>query len=172
MEPVRVGQLAELPEDAARRLKEKRPDEGVPAWAFRFLQSVPEVTMTLSGMSNEEQVRENIATYEKDLPLDEEERALILSIADEMIRRTAVPCTACHYCVSHCPMELDIPRLLKLYNEGAAEGAGDFIVPMALAALPPEKQPSACIGCGSCMVVCPQTIRIPDYMEKLAANTF
>ena len=117
MEPVRGGQLAALrPEDEAR-LKAARPDEGVPAWAFCFLQSMPGVTVTLSGMSSLQQVRDNIATFEQHKPLSEEEMRLVLSIADGMIRRTAVPCTACHYCVSHCPKHLPIPDLLKLYNE-------------------------------------------------------
>ena len=78
---------------------------------------MPGVTVTLSGMSSLQQVRDNIATFEQHKPLSEEEMRLVLSIADGMIRRTAVPCTACHYCVSHCPKHLPIPDLLKLYNE-------------------------------------------------------
>lgn len=172
MEPVRGGQLASLSPDAEQRLRAARPEEGIPAWAFRFLQSIPEVTMTLSGMSNEDQMKENIATYEEARPLNGQEKELILQIADDMISKTAVPCTACHYCVSHCPQGLDIPKLLKLYNEGKAAGAGDFIVPMTLMTLPDDKKPDACIACGSCMVVCPQSIRIPEYMQKLANNEF
>lgn len=172
MEPVRGGQLAKLPEDAEAKLKAARPDESIPAWAFRFLQGIPEVTMTLSGMSSIQQMKENIATYEEANLLSEEETALILGIADDMIRRTAVPCTACRYCVSKCPQGLEIPNLLKLYNEGAAEGPGGFIVPMRLGAMPAEKRPNACIKCHSCEVVCPQGIAIPDYLEKLAKGEF
>ena len=168
MEPVRGGQLASLaPEDEAR-LKAARPNEGVPAWAFRFLQSLPDVTVTLSGMSNLQQVKENIATYEQAKPLNEQETALVLSIADGMIRRTTVPCTACHYCVSHCPKHLPIPDLLKLYNEAMVAGSGMFIAPMALSAIPAEHQPSACIACHSCEKVCPQQIHIPDALADFA----
>ena len=168
MEPVRGGQLASLaPEDEAR-LKAARPDEGVPAWAFRFLQSLPDVTVTLSGMSNLQQVKENIATYEQAKPLNEQEMALVLSIADGIIRRTTVPCTACHYCVSHCPKHLPIPDLLKLYNEAMVAGSGMFIAPMALSAIPAEHQPSACIACHSCEKVCPQQIHIPDALADFA----
>ena len=168
MEPVRGGQLASLaPEDEAR-LKAARPDEGVPAWAFRFLQSLPDVTVTLSGMSNLQQVKENIATYEQAKPLNEQEMALVLSIADDMIHRTTVPCTACHYCVSHCPKHLPIPDLLKLYNEAMVAGSGMFIAPMALSAIPAEHQPSACIACHSCEKVCPQQIHIPDALADFA----
>ena len=168
MEPVRGGQLASLaPEDEAR-LKAARPDEGVPAWAFRFLQSLPDVTVTLSGMSNLQQAKENIATYEQAKPLNEQETALVLSIADDMIHRTTVPCTACHYCVSHCPKHLPIPDLLKLYNEAIVAGSGMFIAPMALSAIPAEHQPSACIACHSCEKVCPQQIHIPDALADFA----
>lgn len=168
MEPVRGGQLATLNDDAAAKLKAARPDEEVPAWAFRFIQSIPSVTMTLSGMSSMQQLKDNIATYEESKPLSDEEMELILGIADEMIRKTTVPCTGCHYCVSHCPMELDIPFLLKLYNESMAEGTGNFIAPMALASIDKDKQPECCINCQACMQVCPQTIHIPEELAKFA----
>ncbi len=170
MEPVRGGQLATLSDENAAKLKALRPDEDVPAWAFRFLQSIPGVTMTLSGMSDMEQVRANIKTYETDKPLNDEEMAVILGIADEMIDKTTVPCTACHYCVSHCPMGLDIPFLLKLYNEAMVAGSGVFIAPMALASVASDKQPECCISCHSCEQVCPQTIKIPEHLAKFAAK--
>lgn len=93
---------------------------------------------------------------------------LILSIADEMIARTTVPCTGCHYCVTKCPKKLDIPFLLKLYNEAMVAGSGDFIAPMALSALDADKQPECCIRCHSCEKVCPQTIHISEELAKFA----
>ncbi len=170
MEPVRGGQLATLSEEDAAKLKEARPDEGIPAWAFRFLQSIPEVTVILSGMSDMDQVKDNIRTFEDSRPLDEREMSLILGIADEMISRTTVPCTGCHYCVSHCPKGLDIPFLLKLYNEAMVAGSGDFIAPMALASIDADKQPECCISCHSCEKVCPQTIHIPEHLSRFAAK--
>lgn len=168
MEPVRGGQLAALPEDAAAKLKAARPQEGVPAWAFRFLQSFPSVTVTLSGMSNMQQLADNIKTYEESRPLSDKEMELILGIADEMIRKTAVPCTGCHYCVSKCPRNIDIPFMLKLYNESVADGPGAFIAPMALASVDADKQPECCINCHSCEKVCPQAIHIPEELAKFA----
>ena len=170
MEPVRGGQLATLSEEDAAKLKEARPDEGIPAWAFRFLQSIPEVTVILSGMSDMDQVKANISTFEESKPLNEKEMSLILGIADEMISRTTVPCTGCHYCVSHCPKGLDIPFLLKLYNEAMVAGSGDFIAPMALASIDADKQPECCISCHSCEKVCPQTIHIPEHLSRFAAK--
>lgn len=171
MEPLRGGKLAKLPEEAEKELKKMRPEENIPAWAFRYLQTIPNVTMILSGMSNFEQVRDNIATFETEKPLSGEEMEKLLSIAGGMLGQT-LPCTACHYCVSHCPKELDIPMLLELYNEHCFTGGG-FMAPMALMAVPEEKHPHACIGCRSCEAVCPQQINVSeamaDFAEKLKA---
>ncbi len=169
MEPVRGGMLAKLKKEKFAGLKKLRPDESAAAWAFRFLQTIPEVVVTLSGMSDIEQMKENIKTYETEKPLNEEERKAIEAVADSMIRGTAVPCTACHYCTSHCPQGLDIPSLLALYNEHSVSGGG-FIAPMALMAVPAEKQPSACVGCRSCEAVCPQQIKISETLADFVAK--
>lgn len=167
MEPLRGGKLSSLNQEDEEKLKALRPQEGIPAWAFRFLQSIPGVTMVLSGMSNMEQLKDNIHTYEEEKPLNEKEMEILLEIAKGMVDKIALPCTACRYCVSHCPQGLDIPSLLALYNEHCFTGGG-FLAPMALSALPKEKQPSACIGCGSCQSVCPQQIEIPKAMADFA----
>ena len=84
-----------------------------------------------------------------------------------MLSEKTLPCTACHYCVSHCPMELAIPELIALYNEHAFTGGG-FIAPMLLGMYPEDKKPSACIGCRSCETVCPQNIKISEMMSDFA----
>lgn len=166
MEPLRGGKIARLPEKEEAILKGLRPEEGIPAWAFRFLQSIPEVTVVLSGMSDMGQLKDNVRTFEKDLPLNEKEMETLLSVADGMLNGR-LPCTACHYCTSHCPQGLDIPSLLELYNEHSFTGGG-FIAPMALMAMPKEKRPSACVGCRSCEAVCPQQIKISEVMKDFA----
>ncbi len=143
-----------------------RPEEEIPAWAFRFLQSIEGVTMILSGMSDFKQVQDNIKTFSTEKPLSKEEMDTLLGIADGILSRR-LPCTACHYCTSHCPKGLDIPGLIKLYNEHNFTGGG-FIAPMALMAVPEEKHPSACIGCRSCEAVCPQQIKISEAMSDFA----
>lgn len=168
MEPLRGGRLAKLPEKDAEILRDLRSDEGVPAWAFRFLQTLPEVKVILSGMSNLEQLKENIRTFETDKLLSEKEMETLLSVAGGMLNGT-LPCTACHYCTSHCPKGLDIPMLLNLYNEHSFSGGG-FLAPMALSAVPQEKQPSACIGCRSCEKVCPQQIKISEAMADFGVK--
>ena len=169
MEPLRGGRLARLSEEEAAPLKAMRPEETVPAWAFRFLQSVPGVTVILSGMSNLDQMKENLATFREEKPLSSAEMDKLLETARGMTGKTALPCTACHYCVSHCPQGLDIPSLLALYNEHSFTGGG-FLAPMALSAIPADKQPSACIGCRSCEAVCPQQLKISEAMADFAAK--
>ena len=170
MEPLRGGRLAKLGESHTRRLNALRPDEATPAWAFRFLQTIPEVTMILSGMSNMAQLQDNVHTFETEKPLTEGELSELMEIADEILGRKALPCTACRYCTDHCPQGLDIPGLIGLYNEHNFTEGG-FIAPMALTAYPEEKKPSACVGCRSCEAVCPQQIKISevmkDFTEKL-----
>ena len=169
MEPVRGGKLAKLSDEHQQRLKALRPDEDVPAWAFRFLESMPEVKMILSGMSDEQQLCDNIKTFEEARPLDEKEMETILQIAEELAGEKSVPCTACHYCTEHCPQGLDIPRLIELYNEHlltTKAGLLGFIAPMAMSAIPEDKRPAACLHCGSCEQVCPQQIGISDVMTE------
>ena len=167
MEPLRGGRLATLGAESEAVLKAFRPDESVPAWAFRYLQSIPGVTVILSGMSDMSQLQENIGTFQEYKPLGDEEMRAITSIADKMVSQKILPCTACHYCVSHCPQGLDIPKLLSLYNEHSFTKGG-FIAPMAMDALPNDKKPSACIGCRSCEAVCPQQIKISEAMADFS----
>ena len=170
MEPVRGGKLVSLEEEYEKVLKEARPEASTVEWAFRFLQTIPDVGMTLSGMSNFEQLRQNIATYETEKPLNEQEWNTILGVAHAMTEKHTLPCTACRYCTTNCPMELDIPMLIDLYNEFNYSGGG-FVPPMVIRSLPEGKRPAACIGCRACEAVCPQNIKISemmsDFTEKL-----
>ena len=169
MEPLRGGKLAKLDPGSEAELKALRPDETVPGWAFRFLQSIPSVKMILSGMSNSEQLEQNLKTFETDRPLSDDEMKALLGIAKRMLSAGTVPCTACHYCVSHCPQGLDIPHLISLYNEHVYTGGG-FIAPMALGALPDDKKPQACLQCRSCEQVCPQQIAISEVLADFSAR--
>ena len=170
MEPVRGGKLVSLEEGYEKILKEARPDASVVEWAFRFLQTIPDVGMTLSGMSNFEQLRQNIATYETEKPLNGAEWNMLLGVAQKMTEKDTLPCTACRYCTTNCPMELDIPMIIDLYNEFNYSGGG-FVPPMVIRSLPEDKRPAACIGCRACESVCPQNIKISemmsDFTEKL-----
>ncbi len=167
MEPLRGGKLAKASDEKAAALRAMRPEETIPAWAFRFLQSIPGVTMVLSGMSNMEQLKENIATWSVDAPLTQQEFDALVAIADEETKRGGLPCTACHYCTSHCPKALPIPELIALYNEHKITGGG-FIAPMAVGSMPEDKRPANCVGCRSCEQVCPQRIKISEMMKDFS----
>ena len=169
MEPLRGGRLAKLTEGERAVLKELRPQESVPAWAFRFLQTIPSVVVTLSGMSDLAQTKANLETFSTEAPLSDMEWEAVLALGRSMTGPAALACTACRYCVSRCPQGLDIPDLLALYNEHRFTGGG-FIAPMALSAIPKEKQPSACVGCRSCEAVCPQQLKISEAMADFTAR--
>ncbi len=168
MEPLRGGKiLLKLAEEHVKWLQTLRPQETVYGWGLRFLQSVPEVTMTLSGFSSVEHVMENTKTFSEEKPLTPEEWDVLQSIAEVLKERSGVPCTGCRYCVSHCPKHLNIPKLLELYNEQSFSGGG-IIAPRAMMALPEEQRATACIGCRSCEAFCPQNIKISEAMTGLA----
>ncbi len=164
MEPVRGGKLANLPEEDRQKLAAIRPDESAAAWAFRWLTSLPNVKMILSGMSNLPQMEDNVKTFSTDKPLNDNEIQMLFDIAEKM--KDSVPCTACRYCCDGCPMQLDIPMLMQSYND--LHFATSLTPVMQIEALPEEKRPSACIACGACASACPQKIDIPDIMAKLS----
>ena len=163
MEPVRGGSLANLKPEYLERLNGYRNGVTPAEWAFRFVQSIDGVTVTLSGMSNLTQLKENINTFSERKPLTKEEKDALFAIATEMTTKTVLPCTACRYCVPKCPKKLDIPWMIELYNEHSYSGGG-FIAPMALSSLEEGKRPTACIGCKACEKVCPQNIKISEMM--------
>lgn len=163
MEPVRGGKLAKLDENNEAKLKELRPNESIPAWAFRFLQGLPNVQMVLSGMSNMEQMKDNVKTFAEQKPLSKEEVNLLLDIAEGM--KDSIPCTACRYCCDGCPMGLDIPTLLSTYNEVRLLPTINAV--MHIEFMEENKKPSACIGCGKCTRICPQNIDIPTALKDL-----
>ena len=166
MEPVRGGKLAKLDADTEARLKVFRPDESAAAWGFRFVQSLSNVTMVLSGMSNMEQMQDNIKTFSTEKPLTETELALLFDIAESM--KDSVPCTACRYCVEGCPMGLDIPAFLATYNELRVAPSTNAV--MHIEFMEENKKPSACIACGKCTHICPQNIDIPGALKDLTAR--
>lgn len=153
MEPVRGGRLAQLDERFSDMLSRHRPGITAPEWAFRFLQGIKGVTMILSGMSNLDQVKENIRTFSEEKPLSKAELSTLMCIADEMIASNQIPCTGCAYCLDRCPKNLSIPDLIKAYNENT---------------IPDTLGPAACIGCRSCESVCPQGIQISEVMSRFA----
>lgn len=164
MEPVHGGLLADLTEKAGRELQADMPGRSQASWAMRWVMSLDNVLVVLSGMSNEEQLEDNITTFDEALPLTEEDHEKIRKAAEIQYSTIAVACTACRYCCPNCPKGLDIPLLLKAYNEAKIDGAWRL---ERLYSMPEEKKPAACIGCGSCNKHCPQGFEIPKYLGEM-----
>lgn len=163
MEPVRGGKLASLDKESEDKLKKLRPDESAAACAFRWLQGLPNVKMILSGMSNMEQMVDNVHTFEQAKPFNAEEESVLMQIAETM--KDSLPCTACRYCCDGCPKGIDIPKMIGYYNEMKVSPSSN--VGMSLDAVDREHLPSACIKCGKCTHSCPQNIDVPSALSEL-----
>ena len=166
MEPVRGGKLANLTPEAESILKEADPEASIASWALRFVMSRPQVQVVLSGMSNLEQMEDNLHIFSETACLTEEEEALVKKAADEFRSKVGVGCTACRYCTPNCPIGLDIPKILSLYNDVKLvneEWRATFAD-----AMPEGKRPEDCIGCGSCTGHCPQSLDVPAVMKEMA----
>jgi len=164
MEPVRGGLLTTPGKEAEALLKAARPNDTPASWAFRFLQSLPNVIVSVSGMSTMEQLKENIDTFSKSDPMTDSEKAILQQIVDNMA--SFVPCTSCRYCCGVCPQKLDIPVLISAYNEAAHELT--WYVQEFMDTLEDSGKPQACTACGACSPFCPQNIDIADIMKEFA----
>ena len=167
MEPVRGGKLCNLTPEHEAALKERHPDWTMPQWAFRFLQGVPGVTVVLSGMSDMEQLRQNVETFSHPLPLSQEDTDALLAIGKAMTGNGILHCTGCRYCTDYCPQGLNIPWLLELYN-GYLYSGGERLPVGTINTLDDSKKPSACVGCKGCESVCPQNLPISKTMAVFA----
>ncbi|MBQ2085412.1 MAG: aldo/keto reductase [Oscillospiraceae bacterium] len=164
MEPVRGGKLQNLSDTLGAKLKALRPNDSYSAWAFRFIKALPNVRIVLSGMNEFWHVDENVATFTDDELLTEEETKALLDVAEAL--KDSVPCTACRYCCDGCPMGLNIPLLISMYNE--LKLGGGAAIGNQIRALPEDQLPSNCIGCGQCTNACPQNIDVPSVMSDFA----
>ena len=163
MEPVRGGRLAKLTENEAAKLTVLNPDVSSASWGFRFLQGLPNVKMVLSGMSDMAQMEDNLNTFDRRNPLNEQEYEVVMNLAEGM--KKSVPCTACRYCCDGCPAGLDIPLLISVYND--LKFSKSVNTSMLIEFMPDEQKPSACLACGKCARICPQGINIPQVLKEL-----
>lgn len=166
MEPVRGGKLAALTPEAESILKEAHPDWSIASWALRFVQSLPQVQVILSGMSNMEQIIDNVKTFSGESGLIEKDMETLMKACDVFHKALVVPCTGCRYCTDDCPMQINIPEYLKAYNAYKVEGKGTALKMME--SIQSEGKPSDCVQCYACTGHCPQNIQIPVYLKELA----
>lgn len=163
MEPLKGGRLSQLDYESAEVLKNAADDRTISSWGFRFLMGLPNVHTVLSGMSSVEQVMENAKTFEAKTPLDDAEEAALEKAAAVFKEKLGVPCSSCGYCCSVCPAGLDIPLLLRGYNEWRVSGKT-----WRVAALDTAVKPEKCLNCGACLKRCPQKIKIPEILAEFA----
>lgn len=163
MEPLKGGRLSTLSPEAAAILKAAAPDRSLSSWGFRFLMGLEHVQTVLSGMATVEQVRENAALFETPNPLSTEEQAALKRAAAVFLGDLGVPCSACRYCCPTCPEGLDIPLLIKGYNERRVSGELWRVADFPGGA----HGPADCLQCGACRKHCPQKIDIPGVMQAL-----
>lgn len=174
MEPVKGGTLARIPEEAEALLKERDPQMSVPSWAIRFAASLDNVMMVLSGMSNVEQMTDNLSYMENFKPLTAEEKAACFKVADIINAQITVPCTGCSYCTEGCPQKIAIPQYFSLYNEDMREHLEEkgWTVNFSNYNMLTEKFGKAgdCVACGQCEEVCPQHLPIIENLKAVSAH--
>lgn len=166
MEPVKGGTLANIPEEAEKLLRDYNPDASPASYALRFAAGLDNVFMVLSGMSNLEQVRENIAIMQNPLPLTEEEKSILQQVVDIINRKTAIPCTSCGYCMEVCPKNINIPGLFGVYNNYKINN--NFSNMYHNRVVYNRGAAKDCINCRQCMKNCPQHIQIPEHLKDIA----
>lgn len=174
MEPVKGGTLSKIPEQAEKVFKDYDAELSVSGWAIRFAASLDNVMMVLSGMSNLEQVQDNLSYMEDFKPLTEEEKELTYKVADIINAQTAIPCTGCSYCTSGCPKKIAIPQYFSLYNEDMRENLEEkgWTATATQYAILAEKFGKAgdCVGCGQCEGVCPQHLPIIEKLKEVSGH--
>lgn len=169
MEPVKGGTLAALTEKPTRMLQSAAPDASIPSWALRFAASLDGVLAVLSGMSDPDQVADNLHTFDPFVPLNAEEQKLLKDVVDVIRSVPTIPCTGCRYCVDGCPQKIQIPDLLKCNNLVRLYGLSQKVKKeYADKTKEDHGLASACIQCGQCEGVCPQHIGIIDALAETA----
>lgn len=170
MEPVKGGTLANVPEEAEKLMKSVRPELSVASWAIRFAAGLDGVIMVLSGMSNMEQMSDNLSYMKEFKPLDEQEMDVVRQAADIIQSSIAVACTACRYCVEGCPKQLAIPEYFSLYNQQKLFGGKSNADGYYANYLKKHGSAGDCIGCRKCEKICPQHLPIAELMKDVSST--
>ena len=171
MEPVRGGMLVNLPDDVKKVFTDYDSEASIASWALRFSMGLEGVQTVLSGMSNLEQLEENLEYMENFVPLNDEEHEIIKKVTDMILSEIEIPCTYCKYCLSHCPIEMPISRYFELVNsEKIGNGIEGFSIPtltyINMTKSGGHPKASECSECGACAEICPQQLDIPKYLKE------
>ncbi|MDR0884808.1 MAG: aldo/keto reductase [Clostridiales Family XIII bacterium] len=170
MEPIKGGSLAKLPDAAEKILQEAAPGKSTASWALRYVASLENTFIILSGMSNFEQMNDNIdsliATF---APISAEDQGVIDKVTELFLESIKVPCTACNYCVPDCPKHIPIPEYFALYNK-AKSGAIPYNKEDYDKLAEGRGKASECVACKKCEGHCPQHIEIINWLKEVAKD--
>lgn len=171
MEPVKGGTLVNLPEQAERLLKDYAPDQSLASWAIRFAAGHDGILTVLSGMSNLEQLRDNMSYMKHFTPLCAQEKDVLRNVVSVIHDAIAIPCTGCNYCTGGCPKQIRIPEYFALYNAEMRAPSKGFSLQRAYYEnyVQTAGKASDCIACGQCERQCPQHIGIIKCLQDVAA---
>ena len=167
MEPVRGGYLATIDSERAKPFLELEPQRSIASWAIRWVESLPQVAVVLSGMSDLQQLEDNVATMTNFEPMNERELAAIDRVVEEIRKVNEIPCTGCRYCMD-CPMGVDIPEIFSIYSQYKIFGKEKAFVQDYEEVVEHGNGAEHCVRCMACTTKCPQMIAIPDKLEMIA----
>lgn len=168
MEPVRGGMLANMDPEIEAMFKKRQPDRSVASWALRYVASLPGVMTVLSGMTSEEQMKDNISTFIDFEPIADDEMELIDEVTQKILGVPQIGCTACKYCCDGCPMKISIPDVFRTVNT-LRRYPDDWRSKNFYSGLVSRSgKASDCIGCGQCERVCPQHLPIIALLKEAA----
>lgn len=168
MEPVRGGMLANMAPEIEAKFKARQPEKSVASWALRFVGSLSGVMTILSGMSNEEQMEDNLKTFTNFEPLADDEMAIVDEVTKEILSIPQIGCTACKYCTDGCPMNISIPDVFRTVNTLRRYPDDWRSKNFYHGVTQRHGKASDCIGCGQCEGVCPQHLPIISLLKEAA----
>lgn len=166
MEPVRGGMLADMAPEIKAKFKARQPERSVASWALRYVGSLPGVMTILSGMSNEEQMNDNIGTFTDFEPLQDDEMRIINEVTEKLLGIPQIGCTSCKYCCDGCPKGISIPDVFRTINTLRRYPDDWRAKNFYLGLIERSGKASDCIACGQCERVCPQHLPIIELMKE------
>ena len=164
MSPMRGGRLAALTPEAESMLKAAHPDWSIASWAFRWIKRLPGVQVMLNGISKLDDIKDSIRYIDDTDSMSNEDEQLLLKACEVFRSEVRIPCTACRYCCSPCPVQIDIEKILEVYNRYKVDGPWAL---MGLQQVESKGKFTDCTGCGVCNEHCPQSIDIKSIMQEL-----
>lgn len=169
MEPVKGGTLATIPDSVTKYFNEITPEQSAASWALRWVGSLPYVKIILSGMTTEEQVEDNLKTFDQFQELNTQEQQAIQKAVAALKQRVKNGCTGCAYCMP-CPAGVNIPKNFHIWNNYGMYNSPDQIKWMWFNEIKEEEKAKNCISCGECEEVCPQSLTIREHLSTLQSE--